>query len=159
MADMLSDGNVKVSFVPTIASTSAPTATELNAGTSLECLITADGFALSVKEDTVSIPKLCDTTNSEAPGRATYSADVTYVRKTVTAEDKAWTTMLRGVSGYLVVRYGTAASTAFTAADKVHIYPGKAGERRQEKVVANGAVTFTGSWFVSAPPVFDAVVA
>jgi hypothetical protein len=155
---MLVDGNVKVSFVPTIASTSAPTATELNAGTSLECLITADGFNLSVKEDTVAIPKLCDTTNSEAPGRATYSADITYVRKTVVAEDKAWTTLVRGTAGYLVVRYGTAASTAFTAADKVTIYPGKAGERRQEKPVANGAITFTGTWFTSAPPVFDAAV-
>jgi hypothetical protein len=67
MPDMLTDGNIKVTFVPTIADPAAPTTTELTAGTDLECLITSDGLNLSVDEETISVPKLCDTVNSEAP--------------------------------------------------------------------------------------------
>lgn len=158
MADMLTDGNIKVSFVPTIADVEAPTATELNAGTDLSCLITADGLDVSVDEETISIPKLCDTTNAEAPGRATYGVDMTFVRKTVEAEDKAWTTMLRGTQGYLVFRYGTPAATTFASADKVVIFPGAAGERKLEKPEANNAVKFSTKWFVSQPPTYDAAV-
>lgn len=158
MADMLTDGKIRVQYVPTIANTASPTATELNAGTDLSCLITADGLNISVDEEKVSIPKLCDTTNSEAPGRATYGVDLTFVRKTVVAEDKAWTTLLRGTAGYLVLRYGTASATAFAAADKVIIFPGTAGERKLEKPEANNAVKFSSKWFVSAPPAYDSAV-
>lgn len=158
MSDMLTDGQIRVQFVPTIASTSAPTATELNAGTDLSCLITADGLDVSVDEEKISIPKLCDTTNAEAPGRATYSVELTCVRKTIPTEDKAWSTLLRGTKGYLVLRYGTASATAFAASDKVVIFPGAAGERKLQKPEANNAVKFSSHWFVSAPPTYDAAV-
>src|SRR5213080_2362110 len=99
MADMLSDGNIKVTYVPTIANQAAPTTTELAAGTALECLITADGLDISTDESVVSAPKLCETTDSEQPGRAKTTIQLTCVRKDVVAEDVAWVTLLRGLAG------------------------------------------------------------
>jgi hypothetical protein len=159
MADMLADGNVKVTYVPTIANKSAPTVAELTAGTDLQCLITADGLAISVNEDVVSIPKLCETSNSEAPGRATFQITLTCVRQEATADDVAWTTLLRKTSGYLVIRYGDTHDTAYAASQEVLVFPGASGERRPNAVEANGAVTFDSQWYVNAQPDLDAVVA
>ncbi|WP_326565075.1 hypothetical protein VSH64_24855 [Amycolatopsis rhabdoformis] len=159
MADMLTDGAIKVTYVPTIANIAAPTVAELGAGLDLECLITADGLNVTVDEETVSIPKLCDTTNSEAPGRATYSIDFTFVRKTVTGEDEAWATMVRKTPGFIVFRYGPLATQAYAAADPVQVFPGQSGERRPLQPEANSAVKFSSKWFVDDVPDLDAVVA
>lgn len=159
MADMLNDGNIKVTYVPDIANISAPTTTELTAGTDLECLVTADGFQPTVNEEVVSIAKLCETSNAEAPGRATHQIVLTMVRQDTEAEDVAWTTLLRGTSGYLVVRYGVAHDTAYASGDSVQVFPGKAGERRPQPPEANGATQFQSQWYVSAQPDLDAVVA
>lgn len=159
MADMLADGNVKVTYVPVIANKAAPTVAELTAGTDLQCLITSDGLQVSVNEDVISIPKLCETTNSEAPGRATFQVTLTLVRKTVVAEDDAWTTLLRNTAGFLVMRYGLAHDTAYAASQEVQVFPGKAGERRPQPVEANGAVKFQSQWYVGEQPDLDAVVA
>lgn len=159
MSDMLTDGNIKVAFVPTIADPSAPTVTELTAGTDLECLITADGLNLSVDEETISVPKLCDTVNSEAPGRATYSAELTLVRKDTDTEDVAWATLLRGTKGYLVLRYGKPATTDYATADKVIVFKGAWGERKLQQPEANNAVKFASKFFVDGTPNIDAPVA
>jgi hypothetical protein len=159
MADMLADGQIKVTYVPAIANIAAPTVAELGAGTDLECLITGDGFAPTVNEEVVSIPKLCETINAEAPGRATHQIVLTLVRQDETADDVAWTTLLRNTAGHLVVRYGSAHSTAYAAGDDVQVFPGKAGERRPQSPEANGAILFQSQWYVSAQPDLDAVVA
>ncbi len=159
MADMLNDGNIRVSYVPSIADIAAPTVTELTAGTALECLLTADGLKPSSDEDTVAVPKLCQTINAKAPGRTTYGFDLTFVRQDDPTDDVAWTTLLRGTEGYLVIRYGLAHGTAWTAAQKVEVYPGKVGERRPQQPEANGATTFMSTWYVSDQPELDGVVA
>lgn len=159
MADMLNDGNIKCTYVPTIANSAAPTTAELAAGTALECLITADGLEISVDEEVVSIPKLCETTTAEAPGRSKYGVSLTMVRKTLTVEDVAWTTLLRGLTGYLVFRYGTAVATAYASTQKVQVFPGAFGERRPQKPEANGATKFMSQFYVSSQPKLDAVIA
>lgn len=159
MADMLNDGNIKLYLVPTIADKNAPTVAELTAGEQLECLITADGLEISVDEEVVEIPKLCETSNSQAPGRATYGITLTAVRKDVPAEDVAWTSLLRGTQGYLVMRYGVPHATAWTLADAVQVFPGRCGERRPQQPEANGATLFQSQWYVDEQPALDAVVA
>lgn len=158
MADMLADGYTKVTYVPTIADISAPTVSELTAGTDLECLITGGGFAPTVNEEAVSVPKLCETITAEAPGRATHQIQLTMVRKDNSSEDVGWTTLLRNTEGYLVVRYGVAYDTAYASGDDVQVFPGSAGERRPQTPEANSAITFMSQWYVSAQPDLDAVV-
>lgn len=159
MADMLADGNIKVTYVPEIDDISAPTVDELSSGTDLECLITGDGFAPTVNEEVVSIPKLCETINAEAPGRATHQIVLTMVRQTDEADDVAWTTLLRNTAGYLVVRYGIPHDTEYAEGDQVQVFPGTAGERRPQAPEANGAIQFQSQWYVSAQPDLDAEVA
>lgn len=159
MADMLSDGNVKVTYVPSIASIAAPTVAELDAGTDLECLIMADGFQPTVNEEVVTAAKLCETINAEAPGRATHQIVLTLVRKDVPADDVAWTTLIRKTSGHLVVRYGTDYETGYASGDEVQVFPGAAGERRPQPVEANGVIKFQSQWYVNAQPDLEATVA
>lgn len=159
MADMLNDGNIKVTYVPTIANKSAPTVAELDAGTDLECVITADGFAPTVNEEVVSVPKLCETIVAEGPGRATHQIVLTMVRKDTSSEDIGWTTMVRSTEGYLVIRYGVPYDTAYAADQDVQVFPGKSGERRPQAPEANSATMFQSQWYVSAQPDLDAVVA
>ncbi|WP_372672972.1 phage tail tube protein [Amycolatopsis kentuckyensis] len=159
MADMLSDGNNRVSFVPAIANPAAPTVAELNAGTSLEGLIMGDGLDINTDEDTVTADKLSETTHSESPGRSKTTIQLTCVRKDVPAQDVAWTTLLRGLTGYLVVRRGVAYTTAWTIGQKPEVYPVKFGQRRMLKPEANGVEKFMSQGYNTAAPVLDAVVA
>lgn len=162
MAKMLADGNVKVTFVPTILNIAAPlAATELSAGGSLtlECLITADGLSISVDEAVVSLPALCETFDAESPGRAKYAIDLTMFRHVATADDDAWVTLVRGLSGYLVIRYGVAVTTAYAAADKLLVFPCTFGERKPLPTEANGGVKFASHVYVTSQPELDAVAA
>ncbi|PXY20879.1 hypothetical protein [Prauserella muralis] len=159
MADMLNDGNIRLTYVPAIADPAAPTTTELTAGIDLECLVTADGLNISVDEETVSVQKLCETSNSQAPGRSTYGITLTIVRQDEETEDVGWTTLKRGTAGFLVMRYGVAHDQAWAASDKVQVFPGKCGERRPQQPEANGATLFQSQWFVGKQPSLDGVVA
>ncbi len=159
MADMLSDGNIKVVFVPAIANQAAPTTTELNAGTDLSCLIMGDGLDIGGDEGVVSAPKLCETTVSEQPGRSKTTIKLTCVRKSVAVEDIAWTTLQRGLAGFLVVRRGPTYSTAWASAQKVEVYPGTFGKRMPQKPEQNGVEKFDSQFYNSAPENLDAVVA
>lgn len=162
MAKMLADGNIKATFVPTIADIAAPKAATELAATSvlpLECLITADGLSISVDEAVVSLPALCETFDAESPGRAKYAIDLTMYRHVATADDEAWTTLLRGLSGYLVIRYGVAATAAYAAADKLLVFPVTFGERKPNPTEANGGVTFSSHAYVTSQPELDAVAA
>lgn len=159
MGDMLSDGNNKVSFVPSIADVSAPTVAELTSGTSLECLIMSDGLDISTDETAVSAPKLCDTIDAEQPGRAKTTIQLTCVRKDVPAEDIAWTLLQRNLTGYLAVRRGITHDTAFAATQVVEVYPVKFGARRPIKPEANGVEKFMSQGYNTGAPELDAVVA
>jgi len=158
MAKMLADGNVKATLVLAIPNIAAPVAATLNAGVDLECLITADGLSVSVDEAVVALPALCETFDAESPGRAKYAIDLTMYRHIATVDDIAWTTLIRGLNGFLVLRYGVDVDTAYTAADKVLVFPGTAGERKPNPTTANGGVTFGSRWYVSVQPELDGVV-
>ena len=163
MTKMLADGNVKVTFVVNIANLSAPdVSAELTAGSSLdlECLITADGLAVSVDEAVVALPALCETFDAEAPGRAKYAIDLTCFRHLETASDKAWTTLIRGLSGFLAIRYGVPATTAWGAGDpngKALVFPVTFGERKPLPTEANGGIKFSSHAYVTSQPQLDAV--
>lgn len=159
MADMLNDGQIKVTFVPAIANIAAPTTTELAAGTALECLITADGLEIKTDEGVVEIPKLCETSMSQAPGRTTHGVTLTIVRKTIAGEDLGWSVLLRGTVGFLVIRPGLAYTTAYASTQKCVVYPGTVGERRLQKPEMNGVLKFISQWYVSSQPNLGAAVA
>lgn len=161
MTKMLADGNVKVTYVLSIANMAAPdVSSELTAGSSvdLECLITADGLNISVDEAVVALPALCETFDAENPGRAKYAVDLTCFRHIETASDKAWTTLVRGLTGFLVIRYGIPVTTAYVASQKIDlILPVTFGQRKPLPTVANDGIKFSSHAYVSSAPQYDAV--
>lgn len=151
MGDMLSDGNIKVVYVPTLADPSAPTVTELTATGSvdLSCFIKSDGRAHTVDEDTVDNSKLCTTDNTETPGRIKHSWTLTYSREDDEEADMAYSTLKKGTTGFLVQRIGTAYATAFAADDKVDVFPVTAGYQLEQPDVG-GLVWYQQKMFVTA---------
>lgn len=117
------DGMIKVSFVPTLTTPTAPTVTAISAGTPLEGRLTPDGLSISVETASVDTSKLNSTANSETIGRDSYTVSVKYVRGDQTEATAVQTALVRGAAGYLVVRRDKLATVDWTVADKVEVYP------------------------------------
>lgn len=147
------DGNVKVVWVTTIANTAAPSATELNAVTSIDlsCYLTADGFSPALDEAVISDDRLCDTETFEQPGRASRSLSVTYIDNSNTVDDNdAFETLVPGTDGYIVVRRGKAYAGVFVATtDKVDVWPVTCGKYSDLPPEANSVLKVTQKLFVT----------
>src|SRR3954451_12231153 len=105
MADLLLDGNVKVSWVATIASLAAPTTAELNAGTSLEQRLTPDGLDISFDTEMIDNSALGSTYSTELVGRSKVSITIKY-KALSSGVDSVATALVYAANGYLVVRRG-----------------------------------------------------
>lgn len=157
MADLLSDGNVRVTFATSISNIAAPTTAELNAGTALESLITPDGLDISSSTAAVDTSALNSTFNTQSAGRRAYDIKLTFKRQTPT--DTALNLFPYRTSGYLVVRRTVAATTAWTASQKVEVYPVQSGEASLMKPAANEVAKFESTFFLTADANTSATVA
>lgn len=157
IADILADGMTRVSWVPTISNTSAPTTAELNAGVALESFITPDGLGINTSTDTVDNSALNSTQSTVLPGRRADEVSLTFKQQGQSAAP--WTTFASRPSGFLVVRRGVASATAWTAAQKVQVYPCTAGDRQILPPAANELEKFTVPLMVTAAVVDTATVA
>jgi hypothetical protein len=159
MGDIIVDGTVKVAFVPTIASIAAPTVIEINAGDDIDGFITADGLVGFEPETAeVDTTALSSTFDTKRPGRASFSGTMLRIKKQ-TGTDTTYTTLVRGVEGYIVVRRYVAASGAWAAADKVAVYPIQCGERRDLAPEANTTARYEVPTMITSSPSLNAVAA
>jgi hypothetical protein len=155
MADIPStpaDGNVKVVIVTTIANTLAPTAAELNAGSSVDisCYLTSDGWSPSLDEQVISDSRLCETETFEQPGRKSRTLTAQYIDNTNTAlANAAKTALVPGTALFAVTRRGKAYDTAFAAADKVTVSPIKPGAYNELPPEANSVLKISQKLFVT----------
>lgn len=157
MADLISDGLTKVTWMLTCSSTSAPTAAEAAAGVSLEALITPDGLDISRTLAMVDTGSLASTQDSEVPGRKKDSINLTMKHQGDAAAP--WTTFASRPAGFLLVRYGIASTTAWTAAQKVDVYPCQAGDRQRVKSAPNEVLKIAVPLAVSGVVVDSATMA
>lgn len=158
MPDLVSDGFTKVSWVPTISNINAPTTAELGAGTSLESFITPDGLKIDPSTAKVDTSSVNSTFNFAKAGRTDFDIAVTLKRQTGT--DTVFTTTLRkNQTGFLVVRRTVASSTAWTAAQKVEVYPVECGEPQLASPAANEVQKYTVPMTVTSDPSTNATVA
>jgi len=159
MGDIIVDGTVKVAYVPTIAALAAPTTTEINAGDDIDTFITADGL-IGFEPETAEVDTthLSSTFDTKRPGRASFSGTMLRIKKQ-TGTDTTYTTLVRGVEGYIVVRRYVAASGAWAAADKVQVYPIQCGERRDIAPEANTTARYEVPTMITSSPSLNAVVA
>ena len=155
------DGNVKIVWTPTIAVTTAPTVAILNGGTTIDlsCYLTADGFTPGLDEATISDERLCETETFEQPGRTARTLSVQYIDNTNTALlNLAYSTLVPGTAGYIVVRRGDPYDGVFVIADKVEVWPVKAGKRSFLPPEANSVLRVAQKMFVTGR-VVDGTVA
>ena len=142
-ADFGFDGMIKVAFVPTLTNTAAPTTVQLIAGTPLDGRLTPDGLTITVDTASVDTSKLNSTGNSETIGRDSYTVSVKYVRGDQAEATAVQTALVRGASGYLCVRRDKLATIAWTAADKVEVYPVTCKRPSPEAPAPNALQTVT----------------
>jgi hypothetical protein len=158
MADITADGAVKIYWLTSAPSnTSAPTTTELNAGVDLTPYITADGWSVSTSTADIDVSALNSVDNLVIPGRRSDEIEVTFKSQGDTSAP--WTTFASRPSGYLVERIGVAYGTAWTAAQKVRIFPVTAADRARVPAAANEVVKFSVSFKKSGAVIDQATVA
>lgn len=127
---MLTDANRKLVFVPSLVNFRKPTATELNGGMELSCMVTAANYNLGATgDDSITDPALCSSSNSSTPGRTNYEAGMDMFRWKDKADDLPWDTFrAKGLHGYLVQRIGQlddgerAQDVDFRDTDEVQVY-------------------------------------
>lgn len=142
-ADMLVDGMVKASFVPTVADLAAPTVAELTAGTSLEPRLTPDGLGITFDDSMIDNSSLNSSYSTEAIGRSKVAITLKYKAQEVGSTDAVKTALSYLSEGFLVVRRGVLASTAFTTGDKVEVYPAQCGRPNPSSPAPNTIQTVT----------------
>lgn len=159
MADSLADGMTRVAYVPTIASKSAPTTTELNAGILLQSVITADGLigfeATTAEVDTTSLASTFDT---KTIGRDSFSGTTLRMKKQ-TSGDTAYTTLTRGTTGYIVIRRDITETTAWTSSQSVEVYPITVGQAKFLPPEANSVRKYEVPTMISDSAVLRATIA
>lgn len=156
MADLVSDGKIRVYYVPTISNTNAPTTTELNAGTRLDTIITVDGLDRSAATADVDLSALSSTFDTKGVGRRTPSLSLTIKRQTGT--DTVANTLTYQSTGYIVVRDNIDASTAWTASQVCEVYPVAFGEKNKA-YGPNTVQRYTVPCMVTGDPSYAATVA
>ena len=157
--DVIGDGKTRVAWVSTIANINAPTAAELTAGMDITTRITPDGLKVDPTTAGVDTGSLASTYDTEEVGRTKYDNELTLKRGTTGPEDLAYSTLVYGARGYLVVRRALAYTTAWTAGQQVEVYPTVCGERMNKASAANEVLKYTSPMKVYSPPATAAVVA
>lgn len=159
MADLLGDGNVKVTFCLTVADISAPTAAELNAGVDLQTVITKDGLNISPDQASVDNTALASREETQDAGTVSYSLELTVKRQDTDLADIGWNTLTDRQLGYLVVRRNRPHEDDYEVGDPVEVYPVRCGRPRMQPPELNAAQRFIVTLFNHTAPDPDATVA
>ena len=128
----VADASLRVWVVTTIANTAAPTAAEINAGTTIDatCYLT-NGFAPDAAVATISDDRLCLAQILEDKGATTWSiSELEYVYDVQTpasVSNKLYAGLPENASVYIVARYGMNVDTAAAAGQTVDVFPVKMG--------------------------------
>jgi len=157
VADIVSDGFTRISWITSVSNPAAPTTAELNAGVALESYITADGLDMTTETQEVDNSALNSTQNTALVGRRGDSVELTF--KSQGKAGAPWTTFASNPNGWLVRRSGLAASTAWTAAQKVTVIPCQAGYRQEMPPAANTLEKFSVKFVISGTVQDGATVA
>lgn len=161
MADIIVDGMTRVGFVPSIANLAAPTTVELNAGTLLQStLIPAglEGFENTTAD--VDNTSLASTFDTKLPGRQSFSGTGLVLKKQDGTDAVFNLLSVPNTAGFIVIRDGIPESTAWTATNKVEVYPIRtAAHSTMGRGEANSLLRYRIPTPISAAPNLKAVVA
>lgn len=156
MSKVIPNQETMVRFVTTLTSSTAPTATQINAGVDLTPLLIS--ITASSNGNSVPTPTLDTLFETSIGGTSSASFSADFYRDDTT--DTAWTTLPRGTEGYFVIqRMKANATRTAVAADKVEVWPIQVTSRSAAAMTSNTAQMFTVTCSVPVEPSENAVVA
>lgn len=158
MPRLIHDGEVRVTFAPTIADPNAPTVAEVETGATVMTpfIQTLD---TPLDGDTVDASDLSSAYNVTAPG--TFGGNPvtgTFHKDSVPANDTAYTTLPRLTTGFFVIRRFGGSGVAIAISDPVEVWPINVITRNPSAMNRNTLQTFTLEAAVSSPPSLDVAV-
>lgn len=118
MPRLIADGEIKVNWVPTIASVAAPTVAEISAGTEITDFMSSLETPLEGSAPDAS--DLSSAFNKTVAGTFGGSVNATMYRDDTT--DTAWTTFPRNTTGYIVLRRFGGSDVVWAVADEVEVW-------------------------------------
>lgn len=128
MADIIADAKTRAAWVTTISNIAAPTVAQLNAGILLQSTLTPAGLqGLQPETAKIDASSLASRITLQRNGRAGIDGAMLEFKKQ-DGTDTIYDTLLFGTAGFLVVRTSIDESTAWTAGQKVRVYPMECGE-------------------------------
>lgn len=157
MTVVILDGRVRVTWATAIANLAAPTVAELNAGITLEGLITPDGLNINVTTNGVPTSNLGSTFSTMRAGRKGFDITLTFHHDSPT--DTAWNLFPYRTNGFLVVRMGIDKTTAYASTQQVKVYPLESAEPSEVPPAEDTTWDFTCAFFMTADPQTRAVIA
>lgn len=143
-AGVVSDGNVLVLFVPTIADTTAPTKTELTAGTvkKITYSATGDGYKHTVTVNKVAVNRFTMKQQIQYDGSEVDDLSITYVYGG-TSEVAFAALGTVGTTGFIVERLAVPNGDAVDTGDIVTVIPIKTSLAVPDAPVTNQELTRT----------------
>jgi hypothetical protein len=159
MADLLGDGNVKVTYVITLSSITAPTAAQLNAGVDLQTVLTKEGLDIAPEQTAVDNTNLSSTSETERAGTTKYTINLTVKRQTTSLADIGYNTLVEGQDGFLCIRRNLPHDTAWSATQLAEVYPVQCGVQKDQPPKLNEPQTFMSQLFNHTAPETRAIVA
>lgn len=160
MPDIITDGTTRVYVAPSVSNIAAPTVAELNAGTQLDTIMTPDGL-IGFEPETADVDNsaLSSTFDTKLPGRASFSNTGVRIKKQSATADTVYNLLVRNYAAYIVIRRGTATTTAWTIGDKVEVYPITCGEVANQPPEGNSVQRYMVPMKITAQPNLRATVA
>lgn len=157
MAKFIAAEKVEVWVVPTISSVTAPTTTEMDAGTRLTDFIRG-GVSIDFSSSLVDNATLASAFNSTAPG--TFGGGLNSLNGVLrdNESDDAWDALPRDTAGYLCIQVGTATGTAWASGDVVDVYPWQVVSRNTGDLARDQLVTFDVGFAITSEPTFGVTV-
>lgn len=161
---VVADGNIRATWVPTLADPESPKKTELDApaAVDLSCFLTKDGLTRGGDEQTVNDERLCSRQVYEAPGTYTDTLDLTYVYDAQSIDkDKngAYMTLKHLTEGFVVLRYGLPFEDDNTIGDLLDVIPVTCGVQRKQAPEANSKLKVTQKMHVTGRTRADVALA
>jgi hypothetical protein len=149
----------RVGWANSIANMPTPTAAELTAGMRLDLTMTSDGL-VGFKPNTsrVSNAKFSSKFNTTRAGRIEFSDALLRLFKQ-DGTDTVWNTFVYRTLGFVAVRHGLDAGTAWLAGQKVDIFAVEHGQRSRLDKEPNTYDRWESPLAFYTDPVFEATIA
>ena len=160
MADLAHEANYRVSFVAgelTITNPASPTVAQLNGGVALEGRLTPTGLSRESTTDRKDTTKLNSTFGTQSTGRRNFNLSVVAVREATDVGGVEAALTFKAL-GWLAIRDNVAATTAWTAAQVVEIYPVQCDNPNKAAPAVNEDQQMTFGFAMRGQPTLNAVV-